>query len=128
VEAGADGHVPVEAGPSDAGAEAEADAGAGPEVEGVVQDSGPFVFLDVPFICGGKPCLPSTHYCLHVLPEGGLTPEAGDISDQCLPIPAVCASTLTCQCLETVAPCDAGVEGEGCVEGAGLEVSCPAGT
>ena len=92
------------------------------------QDTGPFTFLDVPFICAGALCSPDTHYCLHRLPEGGLTPEAGDLADTCVPIPAACLASPTCSCLESVAPCDSGVEGEGCVQGAGVEVSCPAGS
>jgi hypothetical protein len=116
MEAGADAYVYV---PPEGGLDGSVDVTVGP------QDTGPVMFLDVPFVCAGAMCSPTTHYCFHVLPEGGLTPEAGDVSDQCLPIPAACASSPTCSCLETVAPCEAGVEGEGCIEGAGVEVSCP---
>ncbi len=113
VEAGVDGfvYVPV----VDASADVVTDA-----------DAAGVTFLDVPFVCGGTMCAPATHYCLHVLPEGGLTPEAGDPSDMCLPIPTACLATPSCACVENLAACEAGVEGEGCIEGAGVEITCPA--
>jgi hypothetical protein len=118
MEAGADAYVYV---PPDGSSDGPPDSSVGP------LDVGPVTFLDVPFLCAGAMCSPSTHYCLHVLPDGGLTPDAGDLSDRCLPIPAACAGNATCSCLESVAPCEgeAGVEGEGCIEGAGVEVTCP---
>jgi hypothetical protein len=83
-------------------------------------------FADAPFVCGAAMCSPGSQYCLHVAPEGGLTPDsAQDLSDRCVAVPASCAGMPTCACLEPVAPCEAGVEGEGCIEAAGVEITCP---
>jgi len=84
-----------------------------------------FSFFDVPFVCGTSICTPGTQYCLHTLPEGGLTPEGGSATAECVSIPAACSANPTCACVETAAPCAGGGEGQGCVEAAGVDVSCP---
>jgi hypothetical protein len=124
-----DTYVPLVVGDAvgDAAEHQEGGAGSvdGGEVSPFGGSDGSFHFSDAPFFCGGVSCDPISHYCLHILPEGGLTPEAGDLSDMCLRLPAVCGGRPSCACVVGAAPCDAGVEGEGCVEGAGVDVSCP---
>jgi hypothetical protein len=89
-------------------------------------DAGADAMADVPFVCGASVCDPATQYCIHYLPEGGLSPEGGgNVADQCLPLAPKCSGMATCDCVEAMAPCEAGVELEGCIEGVGVELTCP---
>jgi hypothetical protein len=86
----------------------------------------PDVAVDAPFFCGSQVCAPSGQYCVHLLGEGGVLADgAPNEVDQCLPIPEGCGANPTCVCIEANAPCEAGVEGEGCVQSSGVEVTCP---
>src|SRR5580704_14259968 len=64
-------------------------------------DAGPDATADVPFVCGASVCDPTTQYCIHYLPEGGLSPEGGqNLGDQCLPLAPSCRGMVTCDCIE----------------------------
>ncbi len=76
--------------------------------------------------CGTTTCDPTTHYCLQYVPEGGLSLDAGDLSDRCVPLPPACLMSPTCACVQPMAPC--GSAYQGCVEVAGaVAVTCSAG-
>jgi hypothetical protein len=119
------GSTPGAGAPADAALEAPVEAGgAGDGDDGStasVPDAGeePAWGSGVP--CGAVTCSPM-QYCLLYVPDAGPTPEAGDLSAQCVSLPASCAPTPTCSCIEPLAPC--GAEFVGCVQAGGIAVTC----